>query len=625
MFFSCKKTYLQKESPEAKMQSSPGPLQIDMQDIYKALPQTIMYNLWDRAKLYVNNSSYQYVGDDLVVKIPTNESGLDYIFAAKRASDPDKTLVYLVRYFPERYSSPQNYSGELQWINLQDGQGYGIRYENNSPVQYLTVDLFSPGDEQCWLDNGGFGMDESGRIVASENEEGQGEAKTMRGPYDCPNNVNKRKGFLQVLGNLIANLFDNDGSGSSGGGGGGSNWIGGLWDGNSNNWPPGSLIDDHTGGGGGGSTPPSNNTHDNTLIPSGGTGTDPNEWPPTQVPDPENPSPIIDKFFPIEAENPVGFGLGKDENGFYYSKITALQAYVQSNPYGMLDCNDINNMPMPMMQEIGSYQVSQFVLDRIQNIINTNSPAYTSNNTFIQDINDGVGVINMDYFPVQITQLPKKSNGQTMSPLEFLEFFRKNITPTFTSGNSATFEPFTHYVAGSINIDETFIYNSNSTSSLGSWVHIHIPINESVYFPMRNNGTVVLSNYFTNFVLNDYYFTFTTLATLKDGTHPVAGNRRFGMKPDPNGGWVFYISGVDRCYGWYMLFEGAQNSAFTNADILWQNIQNNVVSYIINNQGFAGFYSPMNKKIRVNWEGAVKSFLKGEINLNTLKALLGCL
>ena len=70
---------------------------------------------------------------------------------------------------------------------------------------------------------------------------------------------------------------------------------------------------------------------------------------------------------------------------------------------------------------------------------------------------------------------------------------------------------------------------------------IHIPIGNAVNFPMRNDGTVVLSDYQKSVTTNHYWFTFTTMATLYDGTHPVSGNRRFGIVPHPNGGWQFYI------------------------------------------------------------------------------------
>src|SRR5690606_7538188 len=141
--------------------------------------------------------------------------------------------------------------------------------------------------------------------------------------------------------------------------------------------------------------------------------------------------------------------------------------------------------------------------------------------------------------------------------------------------------------------------------------------------PMENDGTVVLSDYHKNIVTNHYWFTFTTMATLYDGTHPVSGNRRFGIVPHPGGGWQFYVTGVDRCKDLFMLPGFMQESAFTNADELWEKIQQNLVGYINTHQGNS-ILSP-SKKVRVPWEGTLKLYLKGEININLLKAMLHCL
>ena len=62
-------------------------------------------------------------------------------------------------------------------------------------------------------------------------------------------------------------------------------------------------------------------------------------------------------------------------------------------------------------------------------------------------------------------------------------------------------------------------------------------------------GTVVESGYTDQFdpVTNSIYdrFTFSTMHTPNDGDHPVSGNRRFGIYNDPNGGYTFYVGGLD--------------------------------------------------------------------------------
>jgi len=155
---------------------------------------------------------------------------------------------------------------------------------------------------------------------------------------------------------------------------------------------------------------------------------------------------------------------------------------------------------------------------------------------------------------------------------------------------------------------------------------IHIPISNLVNFPLRNDGTVVLSDYQKNVTTNHYWFTFTTMATLYDGTHPVSGNRRFGIVPHPNGGWQFYISGVDRAWGWYTALGNflLDDFGFQEADELWGTIQSNIVNYISNHQGEASFFIPTHNSSRINWSGNIIPFLNGNISLYDLKSLLHC-
>lgn len=137
-------------------------------------------------------------------------------------------------------------------------------------------------------------------------------------------------------------------------------------------------------------------------------------------------------------------------------------------------------------------------------------------------------------------------------------------------------------------------------------------------------GTVVLSDYYIDQGADHYWFTFTTMATLYDGSHPVAGNRRFGILPHPSGGWQFYIGGVDRMWEWSTLIPALNldEVGFETADVLWEKIQDNVIDYIENNQGSATYFPQRSKKVRIKWEGAVKDFLQGHISLDDLRTML---
>jgi len=402
-FISCRKPDFKPEEKKqtAKAQSMTASLQIDMRDVYDALPQSILYNLGDSATFYVGQSTYSYTDSYLVVHIPTTRDGLNYIYAAKYAGDPGRTLVYAVRFLPDDGGMADGFSGTMEWLNFQNGKASGIRYKNGAPQAYTSPALVvEPGWEQCMIDQHQFAIDDdNGKIIAVDNSLDNSTMRTAnKGPLDCPKwgeSLGDKIGdFFSGLGNLLGGIFQ-DGGGAGGGGG----WPGGIFGFPGGIWLP---WPDLPGGGGGGAPtpppgndPPGNNDDDNPPVVSPAIPEIPGE-PAYQIddlghnPDPGNPVLVYDGDV-VGGATEAHLGGNKDANGFYYSKILALQVYLQAHPYGMIDCNDINNMPMSLLQEIGSYQVPQSVLSRI-NYIATHTPGYSTGNTFIQDINDGDGV-----------------------------------------------------------------------------------------------------------------------------------------------------------------------------------------------------------------------------------------
>lgn len=81
--------------------------------------------------------------------------------------------------------------------------------------------------------------------------------------------------------------------------------------------------------------------------------------------------------------------------------------------------------------------------------------------------------------------------------------------------------------------------------------------------------------------------------------------------------------GVDRTSGGIFSAPFLSNSVFNGGDELWQNIQQNVATFINNSGGNASFYSNGLIKARPIWND-VKAYLKGEITFATMKLYLGC-
>jgi hypothetical protein len=70
---------------------------------------------------------------------------------------------------------------------------------------------------------------------------------------------------------------------------------------------------------------------------------------------------------------------------------------------------------------------------------------------------------------------------------------------------------------------------TNDTKS--AIIHIDIP---------ADDGSVIYTEYTSS------YWYFTTLEDLIAGNHPVSGTRQFGFELNQNGGYNFFVRGVDR-------------------------------------------------------------------------------
>ncbi|MNS44348.1 hypothetical protein D3C72_767890 [compost metagenome] len=597
----CKKPADPKTAPK-KMNGEIDFKKFSFDEILEKLPQSVLYNLGDQAVFYTNESETQEYSDgSKVLRFPISEDRRRYIYAVK-SSNPDVEMKVYLRHIIASSGSfeTNNYNAVEDIIDVESWTVYRQEFANNRLSKYYDeVTALTPGWEQCAVQNGDFIINGDGLI----DENPHPPSTLRRGPYDCPPNPNRGGGSgwirrtLERVGDFFRNLTAGDGMANddafyppyTGGGG--------------YNIPPG---EGGSGGGGGTGNPRMADPYFNQ--PHSAPGFEQEDLGMLWV---INPS--------TSANDPVLAGNFRDGNGFINNRKTALQAFVSEKPFGIISCADINAMEdqLPALQNIASYTPPQSVLDKVNWVANNNGPSYSPSNTFIQRVQDGIGVVNMDYFPVHIQQLPKNANGVTMTPLEFLEYFRKNLShPTMLSGD-ASFTPYIHSIPGTVNINETSTFNSAEENSLGSMIRIR----------MTDNGTVILTDYHVDIFEQTYWFTFTTMATPLDGTHPVAGNRRFGIQQQTDGTWQFYTAGVDRCFDWYVAL-GNQNPfdhyfGFHDADAVWGAIQQSVINFVNSNQGQANYFTIPSYAVRAEWL-MVRDYLEGNISLQQLKLLLGC-
>ena len=320
-----------------------------------------------------------------------------------------------------------------------------------------------------------------------------------------------------------------------------------------------------------------------------------------------------------------------DENGFLHQRKQELHEYIVNDPAALEPCDSLNIMPLStdsggfgnMWQQVAQHLVPQTVKNRIDSVNNLfTSGAYTPPMAMYQQtLNAASGaIVNCDFFPIKITQLP---TGFTAKSL--LEYFRLHMDDFVGSANS--FEPYFYTPAPFAPfIYDTARFNSSYQNSIGALIHIGI---------LGNDGTVIQSGY-TNYappVINHetHQFLYSTLHSPLDNSHPVAGNRAWGIynsTGNPNQ-YTFYTMGVDRTWDW---FDGIINNPnnplgsmiFDGADELWTTMQTNFIDFINSLPGGqAGYFSNHRVIARPKWDD-VKEYLEGSIDWDTLKQRLGC-
>lgn len=295
-------------------------------------------------------------------------------------------------------------------------------------------------------------------------------------------------------------------------------------------------------------------------------------------------------------------------NGYSGSNRASVKNFIkicdelEENPNILLDipCAELQNW-----LTLAQYNLPISTINKISNLQDINSETVPSWD--IQFLGSAQGaVVNMDFFPVTISQFPiNPSTGQPFTPQQFYNFFRLNISQ-FVAGTGVSFAPST--ISG---INESTLWNSSNP--LNSIISINIS---------PDSGSVICSNYTNS---HWYFTTLTTPWTFSwteddyDGYHPVSGNREFGYYQNVNGNYVFYVRGVDRIHRKNVQriarnLPGA-NSEFDGSDNLWNNMKESIKLFVNSNGGTA--VSNQNIIYRPNWTD-IKDVLSGAKPLSDL-------
>jgi len=194
---------------------------------------------------------------------------------------------------------------------------------------------------------------------------------------------------------------------------------------------------------------------------------------------------------------------------------------------------------------------------------------------------DDNGPTNLDYYSVTIKKLPI-IQGNSVSANDFLMFVRLNLGSKFLDTSVASFSPY----FDAANTSETAKWNS--TNPLGAIAHfaihligavIPVVVNPSL---LDDNAAVAVAEYAPD------HWIFSTLWTTADFGHPVSGNREFGIRPQPDGSFIFYTRGADRPTSQVDLnAQRASGVVFNGANKLWISLQQKVADFVNTNGGQA--------------------------------------
>ena len=184
-----------------------------------------------------------------------------------------------------------------------------------------------------------------------------------------------------------------------------------------------------------------------------------------------------------------------------------------------------------------------------------------------QNIQNGLGNINLDKYSLNITKLP---NGY--SPQQLFQEIRNNFTDLVTGGDI----PFVTEV-------ELMPYSNEDGNTWNS----SNPIGAAMDFDTDLDTSTVVC---TEYSLEQMFWTFTTVRSHDHLGHFVAGHRQFGLEPDGQGGFRFFLRGADRLGQW---IDFAANGGNTRADLLfrhagdktWKNLMGTLEDYINNIPG----------------------------------------
>jgi len=239
---------------------------------------------------------------------------------------------------------------------------------------------------------------------------------------------------------------------------------------------------------------------------------------------------------------------------YKWARFEELYELLEDNPNALIEeCfNDNPQYPLSFWNDLINFQPPQSVIDHCEHL-----------NYSIQNMQHAwAPYVNLDYFSLTISDLPI-INGVQSTPGEFIEYIRLN------------FSDFDDDNLGEFSIIPSDVNMWGSSIPLGTIFTINIA---PIAGFLGDDGSITCSSYddgccwvFTT--LNDHNDNYQS-----DGTHPVSGNRQFGIISNQNGTYTFYTKGADRASTW---FDNLISSyIYDGGTALWNTVITNVRNFV---------------------------------------------
>ena len=196
------------------------------------------------------------------------------------------------------------------------------------------------------------------------------------------------------------------------------------------------------------------------------------------------------------------------------------------------------------------------------------------NRWYVHRLENALGPISLDYYPVRVTRLPTQIPDIVSSPsaTDLLRHIRYHIND-FIDTTNCEFSPY----------DSAEGTKWLSADPLGAVIHIDMKTLGGWFNP--DDGSVVCS------AITPQYWVFSTVWTTGDFGHPVSGNRMFGFVTNADGSYTFFTRGADRTTS-AADYNGSK-IVFGSAHTLWQSLQQKIAAFVNANGGAATVETPV--------------------------------